>query len=175
MKLVRVAVLILLLVAVAGAQAAPSDAAQAFQKMSKLVGSWDGRVEWTGARTGTGTMHVEYSLTGYGSALVENLSDGGPVAMTSVYHLDNADLRVTHYCGAKNQPRLKANSIDLAKNTFDFALVDVTNVKSMADPFVHGVKLELTSPDQLVITFLFEANGKKSWEHIALKRAAAKS
>jgi hypothetical protein len=47
-------------------------------------------------------------LTGNGSALVESLIMGGVPTMTTVYHLDEADLRMTHYCGAKNQPRLKA-------------------------------------------------------------------
>jgi len=50
--------------------------------------------------------------------------------MTSAYHLDKEDLRMTHYCAAGNQPRLKAGSIDLSKNLFRFDFVDITNLAS---------------------------------------------
>jgi len=95
--------------------------------------------------------------------------------MTTVYHLDNGDLRATHYCAAKNQPRLKAEKIDLTKGTISFAFVDVTNVSSLAAPFVHGLDVQLYDADHLELTFHFENAGKKSDEHITLKRVAAKS
>jgi hypothetical protein len=83
---------------------------------------------------------------------------------------DNSDLRLTHFCGTKNQPRLKAKEIDLAKGRIDFELVDVTNVSLPAAPFVHGLEVEYSKPDQLGLTFHFEAAGKKSDEHIRRKR-----
>jgi hypothetical protein len=97
----------------------------------------------------------------------------GVPTMTSVYHLDNADLRMTHFCAAKNQPRLKASKLDLANRTISFAFLDVTNVSSLAAPFVHGLDIQWVGPDQLALTFHFEAGGKKSDEHITLKRVAA--
>jgi len=161
----------LVLVATFGfAQASGSDAKDAFQTLSTLAGDWEGTYEWTGARKDAGKMNAHYYLTGNGSALVEDLSNGGA---PSVYHLDNADLRVTHFCAARNQPRLKASKIDTAKKAIEFSFVDVTNVTSMGAPFVHGLSVELASPDQLNLTFHFEAAGKKSDEHIALKRVAA--
>jgi hypothetical protein len=95
--------------------------------------------------------------------------------MTTVYHLDNGDLRATHFCAAKNQPRLKASKIDLTKGTITFALVDVTNVPSLAAPFVHGLDVQLSDADHLELTFHFENAGKKSEEHITLKRVGVKS
>src|SRR5947209_6734630 len=123
------------------AQAEDDSAATTFAKLKSLVGDWEGTLEWTGARTGTGSMNASYYLTGNGSALVENLiMDGAPV-MTSVYHLDGADLRMTHYCGAQNQPRLNAERIDAANGAVDFRFVDITNLQSPDAPHVHGLEL----------------------------------
>ena len=157
------------------AQAKQSDGDAAFQKLSALAGDWEGSYEWSGARHDSGKMNVHYYLTGNGSALVEDLSTGGPPSMTSVYHLDNGDLRATHFCGARNQPRLKAEKIDLVKNAIEFGFVDVTNVTSMAAPFVHGLDVQMVSADELVLIFHFEAAGKKSVEHINLKRVGGNS
>ena len=165
----------LLMATIGFAQAKSSDGDAAFQKLSALVGDWEGTYEWTGARHDSGKMNVHYYLTGNGSALVEDLSTGDAPSMTSVYHLDNGDLRATHFCGARNQPRLKADKIDLAKSTVEFSLVDVTNVKSMAAPFVHGLDIQLRGDDKLELTFHFENAGKKSDEHITLKRVGAVS
>jgi len=67
-------------------------------------------------------MSASYYITGNNSAVVENLTTGGTPNMTSVYHLDGADLRMTHYCGAGNQPRLKAERIDAAPGSLWISL-----------------------------------------------------
>jgi hypothetical protein len=166
--------LVLLVAALANAQPPGSDALAGFQQLSALEGSWEGQYEWTGARTGTGKMDATNYLTGNSSALVENLLMEGVPVMTSVYHLDNSDLRVTHFCAARNQPRLKASRIDLPRKEIDFALVDVTNVPSLDAPFVHGLEVRFAGPDQVSLTFLFESAGKKSSERIDLKRVGTR-
>lgn len=105
-------------------------ASAALTQLRGLAGEWEGSYVWSGARTATGTMNVTYYETGNGSAVVENLTVDGVPSMTSVYHLDGADLRMTHYCGAQNQPRLRARTIDLAKGILDFDFVDATNLRS---------------------------------------------
>ena len=171
MKLVLA--VLLLMVASGNAQSATLDGPAAFQRLTSLVGDWEGRSEWSGARTGTGKMNATYYLTGNSSALVENLIVESSPVMTTVYHLDHSDLRMTHFCAAKNQPRLKASKIDLQKGVIDFAFVDVTNVPSLDAPFVHGLEVQLLDPYKIVLTFTFEAAGKKSYERIDLKRVAA--
>src|SRR5215831_2985513 len=103
--------------ALAAASAASGDAAEAFQRMKRLEGSWKGSFTWTpGGRSGP--MDASYRVSGNGTALIEDLlSDGKPI-MTTAYHLDGGDLRMTHFCGAGNQPRLKAGHIDLSRNVF---------------------------------------------------------
>jgi len=110
--------------------------AAALAQLRGLAGEWEGPLEWSGGRTDKGTMHATYYVTGNGSAVVENLGTDGVPAMTSVYHLDGADLRMTHYCGVQNQPRLKARQIDVAKGILDFDFVDATNLRSPDAPHV---------------------------------------
>jgi len=150
-------------------------AATAFGKLKSLTGDWEGTFEWTGARKGTGSMNAAYYLTGNGSALVENLIMEGAPVMTSVYHLDGAALRITHYCGAQNQPRLKAERIDVAHGAIDFGFVDITNLRSADAPHVHGLELRLTDSDHITVSFLFQSDGKESREKIVLKRVDKKS
>jgi len=148
--------------------AAPSVAALA--RLRGLAGDWEGSFEWSGARRGTGSMNASYSLTGNGSAVVESLVTGGESAMTSVYHLDGTDLRMSHFCAAQNQPRLKARTIDLGRGVMDFAFVDATGLPSPRAGHVHGVELRLVDADHITLTFLFEGGGQKSRERIALRR-----
>jgi len=155
-----------------GADAADA-AAAALARLSTLAGQWDGTVEWSGARSDKGTMSVTYSLTGGGSAVLENLGSGGVTMMTTVYHLDGHELRMTHYCAAGNQPRLKARHIDLAHGTIDFDFVDATNLRSAAAPHVHGFTIQFVDDDHLILRFRFLAEGKESVEKITLARRAA--
>lgn len=98
-----------------GVAAAPVDAnpslegrgAVAFGWIKGLVGQWEGTVEWSGARSDKGQMGATYQQAGNGSAVVETLSIASEPLMTSVYHLDGPDLRMTHYCAAGNQPRFR--------------------------------------------------------------------
>ena len=91
--------------------------------------------------------------------------------MTSVYHLDGSDLRMTHFCGAQNQPRLKAKRIDLDHKALDFDFVDITNLKSPEAPHVHGLEIRLIDPNHITVTFLFRTGGTESRERLELNRA----
>jgi hypothetical protein len=147
----------------------------AFGQLKSLAGDWEGTYEWTGARTATGSMNATYYVTGNGSALVENLTMEGVPVMTSVYHLDGADLRMTHFCAAQNQPRLKAQRVDLAHGTIDFGFVDVTNLRSADAAHVQGLEMRLIDSNHITLTFLFRSPGKESRERIVLKHVEGKS
>ena len=161
---------LLLTFAVGGTSQETSSANATFQKLTTLVGHWEGTAQWTGARTSKGPMNADYSLTGNGSALVENLVVDNTPIMTSVYHLDGKDLRVTHFCAAKNQPRLIASRMDPQKGEADFKFVDATNLLSPEAPHVDGLNISILSDTHLRVTFHFVGNGKESVEHIDLTR-----
>src|ERR1700751_4518316 len=95
---------------------------------------------------------------------------GGAPSMTSVYHLDGADLRMTHYCSAQNQPRLMASAIDLDHGQITFSSVDITSLRSPTMAHVEGLDVRLLGPDHVTLRFHFKANGKDADELIELTR-----
>jgi hypothetical protein len=156
----------------ADAQAPDSASTRMFERMRGLVGTWTGTLEWSGARAGSGKLRVNYHLTGAGSALVEDLllAESDVPTMTTVYHLDGADLRMTHYCAAMNQPRLKATVIDDTTGSASFTLVDVTNASSHPS-YVDGFSIHIIDSDHLNIRFEFGgAAPKRATENILLQR-----
>jgi hypothetical protein len=142
-----------------------------FNAIKGLVGDWEGTFEWIGTNR-TGQMNARYYLTGNGSAVVEDLISNGTPNMTTVYHLDAADLRATHYCAAGNQPRLKATSADESNKSIKFEMVDITNLAKPEAGHVRDLELRLTSPNHLTILFTFVGAGKESVEKIELTRKA---
>ena len=102
--------------------------------------------------------------------LAENLETDGVVAMTSVYHLDGPDLRLTHYCAAGNQPRLKASVIDEPAGHVVFSFVDITNLKTPESGHVKAVDLRIDGPQRMTLIFTFLGGGRESYERIALTR-----
>jgi hypothetical protein len=148
--------------------------AAALARIRTFAGNWEGTFEWTGARAGTGNMSATYSQTGNGSVVVEDLAVDGVRSMTSVYHLDGADLWMTHYCAAQNQPRLKAQRIDMTQGAVDFAFVDATNLRSPDAPHVHGFEMRFLDSDHIVLTFLFQGGDQHSRERIKLTRVRPK-
>src|SRR5205823_13833605 len=75
-----------------------------------LVGDWQGSYEWIG-KNRKGPMNAKYYLTGDGTAVVEDLIVDGNPNMTTVYHLDGADLRATHLL-CRGQPTPAQSDID---------------------------------------------------------------
>jgi len=142
----------------------PESAAGAFDKLRALSGDWEGTVAWTGKSASKVSAH--YYVTGNGSAVVEDLSNG----MTSVYHLDGADLRVTHYCAAQNQPRLRATSFGADNKTIGFSFVDITNLRSPSAGHVSGLEIRFLEADHINITFQYTSNGKDAFELVDLRR-----
>jgi hypothetical protein len=147
-----------------------TESSKALSQIKALTGNWSGTFQWTGGRNDSGSMNATYYLTGNGSAVVENLINDSAPVMTSVYHLDGHDLRMTHFCGAQNQPRLKARRIDLDHGAIDFEFVDATNLRSSYAPHVRGLEIRLVDANHLTLTFLFQSGSVESREEINLRR-----
>lgn len=111
-------------------------------RLRALAGEWKG----SGPQ---GEVRATYEVFSNGSAVVETLRPHGDVTMVTVYHLDGKDLRMTHYCAAKNQPRMKADDVDPAAGSVTFTFVDVTNVSSPDEGHMYGLKLTFVDDDHL--------------------------
>jgi hypothetical protein len=147
-----------------------SAAARMFARLKASVGEWEGTFRWTGARSHSGAIRASYALGANGSALVENLLVDGVVAMTTVYHLDGSELRMTHYCAARNQPRLRADSIREEQGEVSFGFLDITGATESG--FVEGFTIRLEGPDRLQLAFTFRYGAERAVEHIELGRRA---
>ena len=116
---------------------------------------------------------VVYELTAGGTAIIENyVNSKGQPYMTTVYHQDNNDLRATHFCGARNHPRMIARRISQEEKTVEFDFVDVANLKSMDNYHSRGLSLEILSDDSIVVTYTGLENGSKSTRAFAFRKDA---
>lgn len=156
---------------------AEQNAAKAmFARIRSLVGEWEGTVEWSGARTSSGSVAARYYLTAGGSAVVEDLLMGGEnPSMTSVYHLSGADLWMTHFCAAQNQPRFKASRVDSASGEAYFAFVDITYSGPVTSGYVHTASLRIEDPGHVHIRFVFDQGEKQAIEDLSLRRVKGSS
>lgn len=142
------------------------EARAAFARLKALKGTWTAELEATGKaadfkkevekhKDGHAAQEsVIFTLTGAGSALVETQMPGRPHEMVSVYHLDGDDLRMTHYCAAGNQPRLK---LDRAKSRPDhliFVFDGGSNLNPQKDMHIHGLE----------VTFHDDGRVSSSWD-----------
>jgi len=148
-----------------------------FERMATLQGDWKGTYQWSGARTASGPLRATYYLSGNGSALIEDLAmgEGDKPSMTSVYHVDGSELRMTHFCAAKNQPRLKATKVDAEKGIAEFSFVDATNIGPSNPGHVNACEVRILGPDQIHIKFVFEGGKAQAVEDITLQRAKSQS
>jgi hypothetical protein len=138
-------------------EAGPVDAKAAFDRLKGLVGTWEGEAHGQ-------AMTVVFRLTGAGSALVETQFPGTDHEMVSVYHLDGDDLRMTHYCAAGNQPRVK---LAREKSKVDDLMFDFdggTNLDPAKDIHIHDVRITLKDADHVESKWVAYVNGKPS-EH----------
>ncbi|HWR50724.1 MAG TPA: hypothetical protein VN428_06435 [Bryobacteraceae bacterium] len=136
------ALLIAAALTVSAAFASEPDGKAAFERLKTLAGEWEGKL-----KDGV-TGKVSYEVISGGSAILERswgngMPEGGN--MVSVYHLDGNRLMMTHYCLAKNQPRLVAKSYDSEKGEIAFEFLDVTNLSGPDDGYISGAVFHLGS------------------------------
>ena len=167
----RLLLIPLSLVLISAAPVKNTPASRMLAKLAHLEGNWEGDYDWTGARTGSGKIQAHYYASSFGSSVIEDMIMDGKPYMTSVYHLDGADLRVTHFCGAQNQPRLRADKVDESAGTAHFAFVDVTNAGPKSG-YVEEISIGTPDPNSMHVEFVFKGNGPRSVETIELKRVA---
>jgi len=140
---------------------AETDAQKSFDKLKSLTGSWQGK------NTNGQPVQVSFRVTSGGSALMSEIQ--GNEDMITMFHLDGDRLLLTHYCGAGNQPRMKATASPDGKNiTFDF--VDATNLASPHIGHMHRVIFSFPDADHHTEEWIFLQDGKEARERFELQR-----
>src|SRR5262245_51890065 len=108
-----------------------------FEKLKSLAGEWEGSFT-EGGKSMTAT--TSFRLVSGNSTIMNILGGGTPHEMVTMFHMDNADLLATHYCGAQNQPRFRLVPSS-EPNVLNFEFKDATNLAKPDAPHMVGVKI----------------------------------
>jgi hypothetical protein len=92
----------------------------AFDRLKHLAGTWEAFDKRASRK-----ITAVYTVTGGGNVILEDLE-----GMATAYHVDNGTLKLTHYCGAGNQPRMRVKSIENGGRRIVFEMFDISNLKS---------------------------------------------
>jgi hypothetical protein len=163
MKLVRYAA-VLFLVICATVALAESGARITFDALKALEGTWEGK------NSQGQPLKVTFRETAGGSSLMSEILGGGHENMVSMIHMDGDRLLMTHYCGADNQPRMKATLAPDGKSVaFDF--VDATNLASPEVGHMQHVVFAMPDADHHTEEWTFLDHGKEMKELFTLQRS----
>jgi hypothetical protein len=136
------------------------DARAAFERLKQLAGAW---LATAGDGKGAATS---FEIIGGGSTIVEKYRDprmGPGNEMVTMYHLDGARLLLTHYCMAKNQPRMQLTFFDPATGELRFEFLDATNLASPGAGHMHSARYTLENPDRFTTVWDFVKDGKVAY------------
>jgi hypothetical protein len=148
---------------IGAAQKSPSDAA--FERLKSLVGTWEG-VEKGSKRPTAAT----YTLTGGGRVLLEVM--GG---MSTAYHLDKGALVLTHFCGAGNQPRMRAKTIENDGRHIAFEMYDITNHLSPESYYSSALDVRFLEDGTVELAYRGMTAGRESTQtfHLVKRLSSA--
>jgi hypothetical protein len=146
------------------------DAKSAFARIKTLAGTWKSQTsDEQKAEHATDKVEdhkrdssVIYKLTGADTALMETQFPGSNHEMVSVYHLDGDDLRMTHYCAAGNQPRVKLDRANSKPDELIFVFDGGTNLDPQKDMHIHGVKITFHDDGKVTSAWEGYMGGKKA-------------
>src|SRR5262245_32313807 len=170
---VLASIIVLAIISLAADQPATqptAPAAAAYARFKALEGTWEGK------STKGWTERVTYTLIADGSCVLETSEmlhgkDEEGMKMATVYHMDGQHLMLTHYCAAKNQPRMRATEINDDGSEVLFTFLDGTNMPSRDTPHMDKARFKFVAADEIHEQWTFYSNGKEQWmEEIEYKR-----
>ena len=123
---------------------------------------WAG--QWVGNSTKGWTNNLSISVIARESAIM-NISHGAHPGetMTTMLHMDGDRLLLTHYCVAKNQPRLQATSINKDEDTVTFTYLDGTNMSSRDKGHMDKVIIKFVDNDHFSEKWTWYQDGQENW------------
>jgi len=155
----RIAIPLMFLLVATAALAQSSQ--KQFETIKSLAGNWEGKTPKGQAVT------VSYRVTSGGSAVMSEIQSEDD--MISMFHMDGDRLLMTHYCGAGNQPRMKAASSSDAKSVA-FEMIDATNLASPTAGHMHKAVFTVVDADHHTEDWYFIQDGKEMHERFEMTR-----
>jgi hypothetical protein len=135
------------------------DAVAAFERLKSLQGTWEAP-----AANGQKATTV-FELTAGGTVLLERYTNPalpGGGHMASAHHLDGSSLVLTHYCIAKNQPTLKADTYDANTGEIQFEFLRVSNLASESAGHMRRALYRLEDANHFTTSWDFFQDGNKA-------------
>lgn len=143
---------------------AQSGVAAAFDRIKALEGKWAGKT--SEGKPLTTSFHV----TSGGSAVLQMLMEGMDHEMPTIYHMDGDRLMATHYCAAKNQPRMVLPAGAPSDGALRFQFLDVTNLASPEAGHMRAVAFVFLSADRVRQEWTYRQSGKDTVDAFEFER-----
>lgn len=150
-----------------GAEPSGAVAEQVFARIRSLSGNWVGKSSegWEG--------RLDIRPIARDSAVVSTSRfEAHPgETMLTVYHLDRDRLLLTHYCVAKNQPRLVLTAWDAGTARATFEYLDGTGLASRDQGHMDRVVLRFVDEGHITSRWTWYQDGSERWlEEISYRR-----
>jgi hypothetical protein len=160
----------LVLLSIATAALAQSEAQKSFDKLKTLAGSWEGHITTVPpqAEMEGKLMHVSLRVTSMGNALMHEMTGAGrPDDPITMLYLDGDRLMLTHYCDAGNRPRMTGKLGPDGKSV-DFEFLDVAG--SMEYGHMHHAAFTPVDANHHIEDWTFMQGDKPVHAHFDLQR-----
>jgi hypothetical protein len=163
----RLPIVLLLFFAVATSAFAETAQERAFAHLKALEGKWKGKSSKGWEET------LTYRTIAGGSVVLSTSFDAHPgEAMATAFVLDRGTLQLTHYCMAKNQPRLVASEVSEDGKRIVFTFRDATGLRSRDQGHMDKAVFELLDANRFTSQWTWYQDGKEQWmEKITCERA----
>lgn len=144
-----------------------AEARAVFDRFASLDG------EWIGRSTKGWEDRIIYQTVAAGSVVVERSFDAHPgEQMYTMVHMDGDRLMLTHYCVARNQPRLVCTAWDDAAAAATFEFLDATGLESRDAGHMDKVVVRFVDDAHFAAQWTWYQDGQESWmEEILHERA----
>jgi len=146
---------------------AATPAMRAFERFRLLDGKWIGKSTrgWEEKST--------YATIAAGSAVMHTSFEAHPgQTMLTVFYLDHGELMLTHYCVAKNAPRMRATSISPDGREITFEFVDGANVETRDRGHMDKAVYKFAEDGTFTTQWTWYQQGQERWmEEIHCRRA----
>lgn len=148
-----------------------SNALAAFERFKGLEGKWQGR------STKGWTERITFQTIAAGSCVLESSFDAHPnEKMVTMYYVDGPRLMLTHFCVAKNQPRLVATAFADDGAKIEFTFLDATGLPSRNTGHMDKVVFRFVDGEHITSRWTWYQDGREQWlEEIELTRIPAAS
>ena len=142
------------------ARSAPTPALSraAFERFRSLSG------EWEGSSTKGWNETIRYQTIAGGSVVLETSVGAHPdETMATAFQMDGERLLLTHYCVARNAPRLAASAFEDEGHTVVFTFVDGVNIPTRDRGHMDQAIFVFESPDRVRSRWTWFENGSEKW------------